>query len=211
MDNKELFDMLTSTMWQDYKGYKRSLNIKSSAIYFIKGLIVFIIGVGLTIGCLTSKNDVGILLIFTIPMVIYGLANLIPWFIRNNRLSHVDSVAYDIELTTNNVKMVRTKKSKYGVINECDDPFGSGTYPCIILYPKYDSMERVDDSTFILAQKNRKSGKLYYGIYNSELKQISVPIEYDSIKRPSDSANLFIAKRNDVVEKFNSQGDRIIR
>ena len=209
MDNKELFDMLTSTMWQDYKGYKRSLNIKSSAIYFIKGLIGFIFVVIFTIKSLIS-NKVGFLVISLIPMA-YGLKYLIPWFIKNNRLSHVDSVAYDIELTTNKVKMVRTRKSKYGVISECDDPLGSGAYPCLILYPKYDSMERVDDSTFIIAQKNRKSGKLYYGLYNSELKQISVPIEFDSIRRPSDSANLFIAKRNDVVKMFNSQGDRIIR
>lgn len=206
---KELFEMLTSTMWQDYKGYKRDLNLKNPLGMFLEGLMFFVLGIGFSIGCIASNNDVGILLIFTIPFTLYGIYLLYgssQYFIE---LDKVNRVAYDIELSSTSAKIIRTKKYKYGIVCDCENSIG--VYLRLILYPKYVSIERTDNNCFIIAKNGTFSKKVLYGIYNSEKRKITVPIRFEKISRPNSNADLYIAEINGHTEKFNSFGDRIVR
>lgn len=113
--SQEMFDMLTSTMWQDYKGYKRELNLETNIVQFLGLLLIAVIGI---ISAVASyiEGDV----FYLIGIIPLGIAirsiwviielYVVPWY----RMSKVNSVAYDIELSLTDVKIIRTKKKKYG-------------------------------------------------------------------------------------------------
>ena len=202
-----MYDMLTSTMWQDYKGYKRQLELKSDIPTLIKGLLFTIFGIGLTFWATIS--DKAELCIFTAPCALYGIFALCISLNRLSRLSRVDKYTYDIELSMTPAKIIRTKKGKYGIVSDCEDYLGVSLR--LILPPQFCMIERVDEECFIISKKKTFSNKVYYGIYNSNSKKITVPVQFDSIRRPNSSADLYIVEINGRTEKFNSFGDRIIR
>lgn len=208
--SQEMFDMLTSTMWQDYKGYKRELNIKSNIERFFFSLSLAVIGIYCT-SLFFIEGDIFIFLgTFSLAIAGYGIWYIVNFYIlRWCRMAKVNNVAYDIELSSTDVKMIRTKKKKYGIVCDCDN--GSDKYLRLILTPKYDMINRTDDDSFIISSKRTFSKKLCYGIYNSSLGKITVPVRFDKIFRPKDSANLYIAEKNGETYKFNSMGDRIVR
>lgn len=208
---QEMFDMLTSTLWQDYKGYKREIQLKTDLKGFkyslFSGIVLLLIGVPLTVALFESGDDV-VLCIFTIPMAIggvYKLSNALP---RYQYMSQVNEIAYDIELSSSTAKIIRTKKGKYGIVNECEDSYGP--FLRLILLPEYNLIERTDDSVFIISKKKKSNEKIYYGIFNSNTGKITVPVQFDNIKRPKNTADLYTAEINGRIEKYNSHGDRIL-
>lgn len=209
---QEMFDMLTSTLWQDYKGYKRDILLKTDLKGFkyslFSGIVLLLIGLPLTVALLFESGDDAVLCIFTIPMAIggvYKLSNALP---RYQYMTKVNEIAYDIELSSSSAKIIRTKKGKYGIVSECVDSYGP--YLRLILLPQYNMIERADDSVFIISKKKRFNEKNYYGIFNSNVNKITVPIQFDNIKRPKNTADLYTAEINGHVEKYNSCGDRIL-
>lgn len=203
---QEMFDMLTSTMWQDYKGYKREQNLKTNIKEFFHFLLFAVIGI-FAAGACFFEGDIFILF-GAIPVslsigCIWGIIKfcVIPW----SCMSKVNKVAFDIELSSTEAKIIRTKKMKYGIVCDYD------TYLRLILPPKYDTIKRTDYDCFIISSKNTISKRIFYGIYNSNLRRITVPVRFDKIFRPNDSANLYIVEKDGETYKFNSMGDRIVR
>lgn len=209
--SKEMFDMLTSTMWQDYKGYKRQLNLKSAVPDFILGLFWTIVTIVITVSFISLDifDDLGPFPFF-LPLLSgsYGISALVISIRRIFRQSKVDKVAFDIELSTAQAKIIRTKKRKYGIVGDCKDKLGS--YLCLILPPRYSMIERVNNSYFIISKKARHN-KIHKGLFNSNIRKITIPVRFERINRPNDSADLYVAEANGRIEKYNSFGDRIIR
>lgn len=207
----EMFEMLTSTLWQDYKGYKRDIQLKTDLKGFkyslFSGILLLLIGVPLTVALFESGDD-AVLGIFTIPMVIGGVYKLSKVLPRYQYMSQVNEIAYDIELSSSSAKIIRTRKGEYGIVSECKDSYGP--YLRLILLPQYKMIERADDSVFIISKKKRFNENSYYGIFNSNVKKITVPVRFDKIKRPKNTADLYIAEINGHIEKYNSCGDRIL-
>lgn len=123
-------------------------------------------------------------------------------------MSEVNDIAYDIELSSSSAKIIRTKKGEYGIVSECEDSYGP--YLRLILFPQYNMIERADDSVFIISKKRKFNKKNCYGIFNSNAKKITVPIQFDNIKRPKNTADLYTAEINGNIERYNSCGDRIL-
>lgn len=199
MEKQELFKILNSTLWQDYNGYRRDLGLRPNTRFsewfqFLYGTILFVI---------TSPILIPICVMANPPQ--NPLSSYFKCFNYLHKYPQCYRLVYDIELTTNRVKLFRTRKKKYGLVFEITHPFcDNKVYPCIILQPKYEMITRADETSYILCRKNR------YGIYNSDVKKIVVPIKYDVIHRPDKSRNLFFAELNGVEVQYNSWGDRII-
>lgn len=214
----EMFEMLTSTLWQDYKGYKREIQLKTDSkklkYTLFSAIILLFVGlfVGLFIGLYGSKiyvrDYVPSLCIVAISFAIYGILGVYKSFPRYQYMSQVNKIAYDIELSSSTAKIIRTKKGKYGIVNECEDSYGP--YLRLILLPEYNLIERTDDSVFIISKKKKSNEKIYYGIFNSDTGKITVPVQFDDIKRPKSTADLYTAEINGRIDKYNSHGDRIL-
>lgn len=211
--SQEMFDILTSTIWQDFKGYKRDLHLHKSGAVIYYTSICLILQIGCACGTLALWDEGDVFLFFSVfPIVIFGACG---WYMYHifkplYHMAKVSKVAYDIELADPIAKMIRTKKQKYGIVVEDDDNPTSCRYLYLILSPKYDMIQRTDIDSFIIAKKRSFSSKCFYGIYNSRLRKITVPIRYDKITRPNNNANLYVAELNGQKEKFNSMGDRIL-
>lgn len=205
--------MLTSTLWQDYKGYKRSLGLSSNIrvlLWISWALFLIIVGIVLTVMCLSDFFEFWVLLIFPAAMLFSGIYILFKVVYYLFDFYQVNRVAYDIELNSGFSYIIRTRKGKYGIVRDCKNFFDE-TYPSIILSPKYDMIKREGNNIFLVSKKKSFPKSVYYGLYNCWTKRMTIPIRFDSITRPDCSADLFIAKKNGHVERFNSMGDRIIR
>lgn len=213
--SQEMFDILTSTIWQDFKGYKRDLQWESLSFGEILWILfVIAIQIGCAIGAvdLFCEGDIGILFSAFPAVISVGIIWLLYSVLKPRyHMSKVNKVAYDIELSSTNSKIIRTKKHKYGIVQEeISEKNGDVIGLFFILSPKYNMIQRTDVDSFIIAKKQSFSSKCYYGIYNSSLREITVPIRYDKITRPNNNANLYVAELNGQKEKFNSMGDRIL-
>lgn len=211
--SQEMFDILTSTIWQDFKGYKRDLHLHTSGEVIYNTGMCLILQVGCAWGTLALWDEGDVFLLFSVlPFVVMVACG---WFIYHvfkpiYHMAKVSKVAFDIELADSIAKIIRTKKQKYGIVVEDHDDVVNSSYVYLILSPEYDMIQRTDIDSFILAKKRLFSSKIFYGIYNSSLRKITVPIRYDKITRPNNNANLYVAELNGQKEKFNSMGDRIL-
>ncbi len=184
MDNKELFEMLTNTLWQDFKGFRRE-EWKTWNKYFDLGSDwLYIIPI---VNCFAIAWYLLKLLSF---MIIYPFM-----YFAHCRVS---SNSYDIEVTTSEFKLTRNKKGKIGLCYWQDWLWNKQ-----LLRSKYSNISRSEGDCFIVIKDNK------YGLYNGERKKMVLRCKYEKINHLHD--NVYIAKINGVQNKFNSEGDRLLQ
>ena len=185
MNNIELFEKLTSVLWQDYKGFIRYENDKAPK--------------------LTKENDWSWLLLFVpIINILYILMMFVAYIallviIIKGILSRrtIARYAYDIEVNTYNIKLIRNKEGNIGICN-WEDWYNNK----LLIKPSYNNIQRIDEYSYII----KKDCK--FGLYNAKQEKLILDCQYDSISNIHD--NVYEAHQNGQMTKYNIEGDRIL-
>lgn len=184
MDAKNIFNLLNSTLWQDFNGFQRDEIDKDKGTvempFIIRELFVWLIFFILSP-----------ILILAMPKYLFAVL-LSPF--RRRRIA---SMAYDIEVTTSKYKLIRNQKGKYGLC------FWENTLENkLLLKSKYDKIMRSEEAVFIIKRNS------LFGLYNAKQQKIILDSQYTSITHIHD--NIYLAIKNGITKKYNSMGDRIL-
>lgn len=194
MDSKELFSILNSILWQDYKGFVRDEKDKDKDYTPVLSYIMVLVVMAVMLGVFATVVDCPQVML-ALPMVspliiIFYLTKEIPlWRIKKN--------AYDIEATVNDIKIIRNKRGKMGLCQ-----WKKYTSCCILCKSKYDNIKRLHNDTFIMEKKGR------YGLYSGFMMEIIAECRYDKIEPLSDE--VFALYYKGGMSKINYKGDRIL-
>ena len=191
MDKEKLFELLNSTLWQDFKGFLRN-EMSDYKKPFILTDIYFIL---IIVFC----SPVAILIS---PKILFGDL-MFPF--RRRRIA---KFAYDIEVTTNRFKLIRSKKGLYGICrwNQKDESILNLKRPLdvkLLLKPRFDKIIHSEDGDAFIIQKNG-----LWGLYGAKIQKMILDCKYTSISNSHD--DIFIAKKDGIESKYNSKGDRIL-
>lgn len=184
MDERTLYAMLTNTLWQDFKGFRRE-EWKTWNKYFDPGSDwLYIIPI---VNCFALAWYLLKLLLF---IIIYPFT-----YFAHCRVS---SNSYDIEVTTSEFKLTRNKKGKIGLCYWQDWLWNKQ-----LLRSKYSNISRSEGECFIVVKDNK------YGLYNGVRKKMVLKCKYEKINHLHD--NVYTAMINGVQNKYNSEGDRLLQ
>ena len=110
--------------------------------------------------------------------------------------SKISNYAYDIELTPNVYKTIRDKSGNLGIC------YWYNWYNCcLLLVPKYNRIQRIDNDGFIVSTKGK------FGIFNAKLQKMVVKPMYSSYEIVGNFVNF---SNKNTTEKFNKYGERIM-
>ena len=96
MDKEKLFELLNSTLWQDFKGFLR-VEMSDYKKPFI----------------LTDIYLTVIFIVFSPFLILLSPKMLFMFLMFPFRRRRIEKFAYDIEVTTSCFKIIRNKKGKY--------------------------------------------------------------------------------------------------
>lgn len=185
MEAKNIFDLLNSTLWQDFKGFLRDeINKDKGTVempFIIRELFVWLIFLTLSP-----------ILILAMPKYLFAVL-LSPF-----RRRRITNMAYDIEVTTSKYKLIRSQKGKYGICfweNILENK--------LLLKSKYDKIVRSESGNAFILEKNG-----LFGLYGANVQKIILDCKYTSISNLHD--DIFLAKKGETECKYNSMGDRIL-
>lgn len=194
MDAKDLFSILNSTLWQDYKGFVREEKEKDKNCVSALECIMMLVGSSIMMGIFAAVVECPQVML-AIPMISPFV--LILYLAKNVPQLRIKKNAYDIEATVDDIKLIRNKRGKMGL---CE--WEKYTSCCLLCKSKYDSIKRAENKTFIM----EKNGK--YGLYSGLMKKIIAECRYDKIESISDE--IFALYYKGGMSKMNSKGDRIL-
>lgn len=183
MDKEKLFELLNSTLWQDFKGF-----LRDEMSDYKKPFIL---------------SDIFLTLIFVVfsPLIILLSPQMLFWVLMFPfRRRRIAKFAYDIEITTSEFKMIRNKEGKYGLClwNMKEEPKVK-----LLLKPRFDKIIRSgSENAFILKKKD------LFGLYSAKIQKMILDCNYTSIYNSHD--DIFIAQKDGMESKYNSKGDRIL-
>lgn len=195
MEKEKIFELLNSTLWQDYKGFAREEKENSDDCFSTFGGIMILVIMTSVIGGIFAVVVECPQVMLAIPTVLVFI--LIPYFKKNWHRWRIEKNAYDIEATVNDIKIIRNKRGKMGLCQ-----WKKYTYCRLLCKSKYDSIKRTYNDTFIM----ERNGK--YGLYSGFMKNIIAECRYDKIESLSDE--VFALYYEGGMSKMNYKGDRIL-
>lgn len=187
MDKEKLFELLNSTLWQDFKGFLRVEMSDYKKPFILTDIYI-------TVFCI----------IFSPFLILLSPKMLFMFLMFPFRRRRIEKVAYDIEVTTSCFKIIRNKKGKYGICrwnyNDEDSP---GPDVKLLLKPRFDKIIHSKSKDAFILEKNG-----LFGLYGTEIQKMILDCKYTSISNSHD--DIFIAQKDDMESKYNSKGDRIL-
>ena len=198
MINESLYNLATGIIWQDVKSLIRTSESDDSTSYAYVFVGAFTGGgTGLVFGFL---YDFGILLAI-IGLVLGIIITLIPPLRRDIALRKLRANAYDVEVTTCDIKIIRNHAGKYGLICWPSDK-NSESLRHVVINSVYSNITRLNSNVYLCKTK----GKI--GLYNFNMSKMVIPCIYDTITPVSDK--IVLASSNVRSQKFNHEGERIL-
>lgn len=157
MDEKALYKILTTVLWQDFSGFLREEKEKEPDKFddILKTII-----------CLMIPILNVIILVLLLCMIIETIMN------RKKIIQN----AYDIEITPSNIKLIRNCANQYGLCR-----WNGYSDNELLIASVYDNIEKGSETTYIL----KKDG--YLGLFSIETKSIIAECVYDKIENISGS------------------------
>lgn len=140
---------------------------------------------------------------------------LLVWIVALFRRNHLKRSIYDVENAaswfsqnsgieaekTDNLRIVRNEQGRYGLLSWKSWYFFHLVYKC-----KLKSIKRYDN-VFVISML--KKGKLYYGMYNSEIKKEVLKIKFLEIRNIGDGI-FYVSDNTNRQYKVNSFGERYL-
>lgn len=185
MDKEKIFELLNSTLWQDFKGFLRDEMSDYKKPFILTDIYLTLLFVVFSP-----------LMILLSPQMLF-LALMFPF--RRRRIA---KFAYDIEVTTSAFKMIRNKEGKYGLcLWNMKGDYGSDVK--LLLKPRFNKIVHSEGGDAFILQKNG-----LWGLYGAKIQKMILDCKYTSISNSHD--DIFIAQKDGMESKYNSKGDRIL-
>ena len=183
MDKEELFELLNSTLWQDFKGFLRDEMSDYKKPFILTDIFLILIFV-----------------VFSPLMILLSPKMLFLILMFPYRRRRIAKFAYDIEVNTSHFKIIRNKKGKYGLCR-----WNMEEFPDIklLLKPCFDRIIHSESGDAFILEKNG-----LFGLYGAKLQKMILECKYTSISNLHD--DIFIARKDGKESKYNSKGDRIL-
>lgn len=185
MEKRDLFSMLTSTIWQDWKSHIRTEKECAFNEIFYSWTKLFEDSNG-PLGCILLL----FMIVFAIPWWFLG-----PIIASANRAS-ISRSANDIELSPNDYKLIRNSQGRIGVC------YWHNWYNCELLLPAmFDNIEHFASESFVITVNGK------HGLYNARNKKMHIKPIFERYKI---DGNFVVFSTENSKVKYNCYGERVL-